>query len=431
MRKYLAVCLLLPFATSAQDEAYARQLTKTLCSPEFHGRGYVNGGDSIAAEFIATELQKAGCQWFGETAFQPFMFQVNTFPAQMLLSVNGTALQPGVDFVVDPSSAGGKRSGQKLKLIDVKDAISATKLPEVIKRVVSEKDPQTGQPVYTGIVIDLRGTKGDTLQKLIAAGDQIANKMPAILVTDTKFTWSVSDRQHNYPLFLVQASKLDLTGEIVIDYDIRASLIDHTARNVIGYIPAKKKSKKYIVYTAHYDHLGRMGQDTYFPGGNDNASGTAMLISLAKYFAQNPQDVNIVLMAFAGEEAGLIGSHHYVEHPLFPMEQILFLTNLDIMGSGEEGVTVVNATVFPKQFEFLTKVNDAQHYLVKIGSRGPAANSDHYFFTEAGVPAFFIYTMGPNKNYHDVYDTYEALSFAEYNDLFRLLVDFGTCLPRK
>jgi hypothetical protein len=59
-----------------------------------------------------------------------------------------------------------------------------------------------------------------------------------------------------------------------------------------------------------------------------------------------------------------------------------------------------------------------------VASRGAAANSDHYFFTQKGVPAFFMYTMGPNKHYHDVYDTYEELSFNKFNSIYQLLIDF-------
>jgi hypothetical protein len=59
-----------------------------------------------------------------------------------------------------------------------------------------------------------------------------------------------------------------------------------------------------------------------------------------------------------------------------------------------------------------------------IKQRGPAANSDHYFFTQAGVSAFFIYTMGPNKNYHDIFDTYEALSFDKFDEIEQLFLEF-------
>jgi aminopeptidase YwaD len=72
----------------------------------------------------------------------------------------------------------------------------------------------------------------------------------------------------------------------------------------------------------------------------------------------------------------------------------------------------------------LQELNEAQSLLKVVKKRGPAANSDHYWFTEKGVPAFFIYTMGPNKNYHDVFDFYDNLSFKEYEDITTLLIEF-------
>jgi Zn-dependent M28 family amino/carboxypeptidase len=100
------------------------------------------------------------------------------------------------------------------------------------------------------------------------------------------------------------------------------------------------------------------------------------------------------------------------------------MLNLDIMGSGEEGITVVNSTLFPKEFQTLQKLNKKKKAVPLVKPRGPAANSDHYFFTEAGVPAFFIYTMGPNKHYHDVFDTYDALSFKAFDRLSKLFDEF-------
>jgi Zn-dependent M28 family amino/carboxypeptidase len=100
------------------------------------------------------------------------------------------------------------------------------------------------------------------------------------------------------------------------------------------------------------------------------------------------------------------------------------MLNLDIMGSGEEGITVVNSTLFKKEFNSLLKLNNKMTAVPLVKPRGPAANSDHFYFTEAGVPAFFIYTMGPNKHYHDVFDTYEELSFKAFEPLSLLLEQF-------
>jgi hypothetical protein len=73
----------------------------------------------------------------------------------------------------------------------------------------------------------------------------------------------------------------------------------------------------------------------------------------------------------------------------------------------------------------LNGINAEKKLLTQVKSRGPAANSDHYWFTQMKVPAFFIYTMGPNKNYHDIFDTYENLSFQEFQDIITLLEEFG------
>ena len=100
------------------------------------------------------------------------------------------------------------------------------------------------------------------------------------------------------------------------------------------------------------------------------------------------------------------------------------MLNLDIMGSGEEGITVVNSTLFNNEFKKLLKLNKQLNALPVIKPRGPAANSDHYFFTQAGVPAFFIYTMGPNKHYHDIFDTYDELSFEAFDSLANLIEVF-------
>jgi Zn-dependent M28 family amino/carboxypeptidase len=112
-----------------------------------------------------------------------------------------------------------------------------------------------------------------------------------------------------------------------------------------------------------------MGENAYFPGANDNASGTTMLVTLAQYFKENPSKYNLVFIAFAGEEAGLVGSEYFVNHPFFKLKKIKFLLNLDIMGSGEEGITVVNATEHKKEFEVLDKLNKEENFLSKIKKR--------------------------------------------------------------
>lgn len=414
------------FQSFSQVEEVKR-VVKQLCSPEFHGRGYVNGGDSIAASYLALEFQKAGLQNLTPNYFQYFNFPVNTFPGKAEFRSSYVGKDPidhpvilidtlivGKDIIVDPASPAYE--GQlRYEILPASAALNADLIIEKLQEAMS------GQ-INNCIALDYRNVHPDTLKLIRSFKYELAQFVPVIIITDEKFTWSVSGKQLKYPIFEVQGEKMhDSAIDVKLDAVFRK---EHRTKNVIGYLPAKKKSKKTIVFTAHYDHLGRLGQNTYFPGANDNASGTAMLIALANYFKQNPIDYNILFIAFAGEEIGLLGSKYYVENPIQPLKEISFLLNLDIFGSGEEGVTVVNGTVFEQHFNLLQQINEEKNLLKQIKARGHAANSDHYWFTDAGIPSFFIYTMGPNKHYHDTSDTYENLSFAEVNDLVTLLHTF-------
>jgi len=170
-----------------------------------------------------------------------------------------------------------------------------------------------------------------------------------------------------------------------------------------------------------------MGENVYFPGANDNASGVAMILDLAKYFANLKEKPNysIAFLFFSAEEIGLIGSKYFCENPLFEMRNIECLINLDMVGSGEKGITIVNGKVFDEEFNKFTEINGNKNYLKKIKARDKAANSDHYFFYKNNVKSFFIYTLGNYKEYHNIYDKSEELPLNEYENLFKLLIDYS------
>lgn len=401
-------------ASSFAQVEEVKRVVQQLCSPEFHGRGYVNGGDSIAAEYIASEFQKAGLHNLTPNYFQYFSFPVNTFPGKADFSVDGRKLIVGKDIIVDPASP-SYEGLLKYTILPASTILDADKVIEKLQQAMSGE-------IFNSIAIDYRNVHPDTFKIIKDFQYELVQFVPVIIITDKKFVWSVAEKQLTNPIFELQS---DIADGTPIQVNLNAVLKkEHRAKNVIGYLPAEKSTKKTIVFTAHYDHLGRLGQETYFPGANDNASGTAMLIALANYFRQHRVDYNLLFIAFAGEEIGLLGSKHYVENPVKPLKDISFLLNLDIFGSGEDGITVVNGSIFLEHFDLLTDINEEKQLLTQIKSRGYAANSDHYWFTDAGVPSFFIYTMGLNRHYHDTGDTFENLSFAEVNDLTTLLSTF-------
>ena len=362
----------------AQDIAFARKMVDTLTSSHFWGRGYTNEGMSKAGQFLASQFQSYGLKPMdGKSFFQDFSYPANTFPGKMEVSVNGKKLFPGRDFIVAPESAGGKG---KVRLVKQ----DSTHFLDTINKV-------------------------------------------ALIIKD-KLTWSVAPKAVNYVIIAADKNSLpDSPSEI--EFNISNEEIQNfKASNICAIIKGTKNPDSVLVISGHYDHLGGMGRNTYFPGANDNASGTSLLLGLAKYYAANPQPYSIAFICFAGEEAGLIGSKYFTEHPLLPLDKIRFLINIDMVGTGDEGITVVNGLQYPKEYSILTQLNNTNHYLSKVNARGKAANSDHYWFTEKGVPAFFIYTLGGIKAYHDVFDISSTLPLNEYEDLFLLITKFNTKL---
>lgn len=382
MRRLL-VLLLLACASVAfsQNISFGKKIVDTLTSPYFWGRGYTNDGMKKAADFLSNEFKNYGLEMINsKNYFQSFSYPVNTFPGKMQVNINGKDLEPGKDFIVSPETKGVKGSGD----LDQLDSIQFINRKEMV-----------------------------------------------IIKMQDKLTWSVAPEAADYSLILVDKKALDkspTTFKVNIDNKF---INNFKAANVCGLVKGTVKPDSIIFITAHYDHLGGMGKDTYFPGANDNASGISLLLNLAQYYAKHPQKYSIGFICFAGEEAGLIGSKYFTENPLVPLKNIRFLINTDLAGTGEEGITVVNATEFPKEFGMMNAVNDENKYLVKINARGKAANSDHYFFTEKGVPAFFFYTLGGIKAYHDVFDKAPTLPLNEHEDLFKLIIKFNEKLMRQ
>ncbi|TCC93896.1 M28 family peptidase [Pedobacter frigiditerrae] len=379
MRKVLIISLLLTsLACYAQDINYTQKTLNTLTSKELWGRGYTKNGMSKAADFIESQFKSFDLQPMdGKDYKQRFMFSVNTFPGQMDLSINGKKLIPGKDFIVGQASVG-----------------------IIAKSNLEQKDSVTFLDAKNRIVV----------------------------VLQDKLTWSVAQKVNDYTEIFIKKSSLSETPKSLAVNIENQFIPDFAASNICAIVQGATKPDSVIMITAHYDHLGGMGKDTYFPGANDNGSGVSFLLSLAKYYAANPQKYTIAFICFAGEEAGILGSKYFTENPIVPLKNIRFLINVDMVGTGETGATVVNATQYAKEFAALNQINNEGKLLVKINPRGKAANSDHYFFTEKGVPAFFLYTQGGVAAYHDVFDKPETLPFTVYENLFKLFVGFNKYL---
>lgn len=412
MKKQLLffIAILFVIHLSAQDKDFAREIIDSLSSVSMHGRGYVSHGDEMAANYIGSQFNKFGLKSFGDEYFQPFNITINTFPDTMQVLIDKEKLIPGKDYVLFSSSPGVSGTyGLAWALMDssgnmqLAESLISSDLSDIV------------------IVTDINQRKYDKQNSL--------NPKGIIYLMDNKVWWHVSDGGEikNYFQLQILKEKIPENAKTISLKANNKFYKNYQTQNVVGFVEGKIQPDSFFVFTAHYDHLGQMGAEVYFPGANDNASGTAMLINLARFYAapENQPDCSIVFMALGAEEAGLLGSSYYTDNPLFPLEKIKFLINLDMVGSGSEGIKVVNGTIFKKEFNKLVQLNYDQQLIPSVNARGEAANSDHHPFYAKGVPSFFIYTLGDEcQEYHNVYDVSENVPLTAYEDVFKLLTGF-------
>lgn len=402
-----------------------RKHAKVLSSAEMAGRGYQEEGALKAARYIADQFKSFGLQpvdGMGESEnpyFQPFKFSTNIIDT-LALRLDGVDLEEGSQFI--GASLTGRGTIKETKVYDLGYA-----LPKDFK-----KNFEGGIVMFRSGLPPKKAKKKAFVEKYKDfKNDQVKMKMArklgasGFVVIKDKLTAGFNPVPVNFPVLEVLADEMPRkkakTGAIGID----ANLTKVSTQNVIGMIPGKTDPDSILILCAHYDHLGKQG-DAIFYGGNDNASGTSLMLALAEHYAQpgNRPDYTIMFIAFGAEEAGLHGSRFYVKNPPKPLEETIFVLNMDLMANGEKGITAVAGAEFPDQLALLESVNTELDAVPVVKSRGNRANSDHYFFVKEGVPALFIFTMGGPPHYHDINDTYEEMQFSRYYEVYQLFVGF-------
>ena len=416
----LIIIILIGINSRAQDIEYTKSIVSRLASPEFKGRGYTGNGNQLAADFITSEFKRIGLKPIGKSYDQKFNISVNTFPGEISVKLNNETLHPGIDYLVEASSPG------------IKGKFAITK---VNRKDIDTQEKQVNLINNSGesfILIDntVKFTDDKDLNKKIDEFITFLKLSPQItckgiiIYTKEKLTWDSSTSQSVRPVIIIN-KEMDLNLVSEIDLIIECKFIkNYTTQNITGVIKGSSVPDSFIVVIAHYDHLGQMGAATYFPGANDNASGVAMILNLASYYAKNPPKYSMVFIALSGEELGILGAKEFTENPLIRLDRIKFLINFDLAGTGEEGIRVVNGSIYKDKFDLLVKLNNEYQLLPKVDIRGAACNSDHCYFYQKGVPCFYIYTQGGIKAYHDIYDKPETLPLTEFVDYCKLMVKF-------
>lgn len=410
------------------DSLRLRKHIEVLSSKGMAGRGYVNKGMDKAAKYVMQEMRDYGLEpLFGSAYGQAFTYAVNTFPSAMDLKVNGKTYVPGKDFLIHPGSSGLR--AEELKMVrlegDSYNALARKKNADKAWAKFLKDCKKQGRAYLLSTPDSLKSAMGWKSDR------ELQEHLPArafLMQKNKKPIWPVSRFAHPSTLLELYDTTATLNEKDKITITVDQVLAkDFKAENVGGMVRGTVRPDSFLVVTAHYDHIGKMGNKALFPGASDNASGTAMLLELARYFAAKPPRYSVVFIAFAGEEAGLLGSEYFVNHPVIALERIRFLVNLDILGDASDGISVVNGTLHEKEFELLRALNGASENgfrFPEIRKGGTAANSDHHPFSERGVPAFFIFSMGGKGFYHDIWDKADQVTLTHIEDVGRLVVGF-------
>jgi hypothetical protein len=209
-------------------------------------------------------------------------------------------------------------------------------------------------------------------------------------------------------------------------------------KNVVGMLPGRGAlAKEVVVLGAHYDHLGYGGSNSASPGvtaihhgADDNASGTAMLVEVARRLAAGgPLARTILFIAFSGEERGLLGSAHYTANPLVPLEDTIAMVNLDMVGRMVDDKLIVHGTGTAAGFESLVDRLPGDRGFSVAKEPGGFGPSDHSSFYARKIPVLHLFT-GSHADYHRPTDTAEKVNYdgmeriaGLVGDLVRTLAD--------
>jgi len=352
----------------AQDSTYARRIIRQLSSDKMFGRGASYQGDSIAAAYLAGEMRRLGVLPLQVNYYQRYCYNCYSLEGPISLKINGNELTPYAQFRVYPTARYEKKIGEASWKKQLKDGTW----------VFGVKSLDTYGPIV-----------GDEREAPIC-----------IEVLDT--------------LIPKRAKRVEATIPLQYRHN-------YWSQNVVGYVKGIVDSM--VVFTAHYDHCGTMGDGVIFHGAHDNASGVAAVMDLARMACEKKPYYTMVFMLFSGEESGLKGSQYAAEHPLIDYSKVKMLCNIDMFCGGDEGIMFFNAKSDNTKgfYNQMKQLNDDNKVAAEIRPRDNRPNSDHWWFSDK-CPSIFLLTMGgPYGGYHDPADTCKECGLKHYNDFISLI----------
>ena len=397
----------------AQDLVHYKKIVKELSSSRYQGRGYARDGANKAGKYLEKEFRRVGVD---AVTRQHFTLDINTFAGRMKLSVDGRKMVPGTDFTLREYSP-GVHGTYNLYHIDTLNYNS--------EKLFRDLALPENKDVF--VVCDFWFTykHKEDFQKL--QSEDGCTNAGLILTWDEplKFYKAYGEKVNPKPVLWLLSNQIP-RGSKTITADIDNEFFQgYRCFNVIASVEGASHDSCFV-FTAHYDHLGNLGRRLYYPGANDNASGTATIVTLAEYFVKHRPRFDMFFIAFSGEDANLRGSEYYAQRPVSPMERIKYLVNVDMIGDNNPALYCETSDQGQRGFELIERINADKHYFTSLNHGKLAANSDHYPFAMRGIPCIFLENEEGDAfpYYHTPLDNWKNAVFDSYEPVFRLIVDF-------
>src|SRR5688572_12323178 len=387
-----------------------------LANDKLEGRRAGTNGERLAMEYISQKFQEAGLQPKGTNGFyQPFEIydgkQIN--PGAHFI-INGNDLQPGKDFFPFPWSS--NISLEALPAIAVQEA----DMPWIID--LKESLEENKDNPHFDFIEYIRNNAKKAKEK--GASAIILFNTSEI---DDQLLFNSKDKSEKLGIPVVYVTKeagkkffSDPSATLDIKLKVDVGDKKRTAHNVVGFID--NGAAMTIVLGAHFDHLGygedgnsmlRTGEKLIHNGADDNASGIAALIELARMLKDNKtKNSNYLFIAFSGEELGLHGSKYFVENPTIDLKKVNYMINMDMVGrlnDSTKTLTIGGYGTSPQWATFIP-VNDRRSaFVIKIDSSGTGP-SDHTSFYLKDIPVLFFFT-GLHTDYHKPTDDFDRINY--------------------
>lgn len=405
-------------AIDATLPANLRNHVEYLSADNLEGRRTGTKGEALAAGYIADAFQKAGLQPKGTDGFfQPFpVSEGREVGPATSLSINGNALSLNNDFFplayslngsIDATASVSLLERGEPWFFDVSDLLQQNKAnPHFdVGSAVLNKANDAARKGATAFFVYNSSKVEDGLSFDGKEGEHLS--IPVLYLTKNAVATYLKD----------PSALLKIKGAV----DIKPA--SRSGKNVVGYID--NGTPYTIVIGAHYDHLG-YGEDKnsrylgtekqIHNGADDNASGTAALIELARLIKGSKlKNNNYLFIAFSGEELGLFGSKYFVQHPTIDTSHINFMINMDMVGRlndssktltvGGYGTSPVWGQLYNKQGK--EALYNAASYRFDSSGTGP---SDHTSFYQKGIPVLFYFT-GLHPDYHKPTDDFDKINY--------------------